>query len=108
MLSTQLRLNCHFFHFDQRWETMAAIPAQARSKQLRACLLCSIIQLPIDFRKNGCPNCEELMQVRELERALITSTLLDFDHTTTRLDERQSRQDWNMHNDLLRRSRRRN
>jgi transcription elongation factor SPT4 len=42
----------------------AAIPPQAKSKQLRACLLCSIIQHPADFRKNGCPNCEELVQVR--------------------------------------------
>ena len=42
----------------------AAIPAQPRAKQLRACLLCSIIQTPADFRKHGCPNCEEIMGVR--------------------------------------------
>jgi RNA polymerase subunit RPABC4/transcription elongation factor Spt4 len=42
----------------------AAIPPLPKSKQLRACLLCSVIQHPLDFRKNGCPNCEELMQVR--------------------------------------------
>jgi len=42
---------------------MAAIP-QARSKQLRACLLCSIIQTSQDFKKSGCPNCEELMQIK--------------------------------------------
>ncbi|TFY64315.1 hypothetical protein EVG20_g5989 [Dentipellis fragilis] len=44
----------------------AMIPSQARGKTLRACLLCSIIQSPADFRRNGCPNCEELMQVRLL------------------------------------------
>lgn len=49
--------------FISKVTVMAAIPPQARSKQLRACLLCSIIQHPMDFRKNGCPNCEELMQV---------------------------------------------
>ena len=42
----------------------AAIPSQPRAKALRACLLCSIIQTPADFRRIGCPNCEELMQVR--------------------------------------------
>lgn len=42
---------------------MAAIPPQARSKTLRACLLCSIIQLPNEFKRNGCPNCEEILQV---------------------------------------------
>jgi len=41
-----------------------AIPSAARSKQLRACLLCSIIQMPREFKEYGCPNCEELMQVR--------------------------------------------
>lgn len=41
----------------------ASIPSQPRAKQLRACLLCSIVQTPADFRKHGCPNCEELMQV---------------------------------------------
>lgn len=43
----------------------APVPSQARSKNLRACLLCSIIQTPIDFRRNGCPNCEEIMQVTD-------------------------------------------
>lgn len=42
----------------------AIIPSTTKgSKQLRACLLCSLIQHPLDFRKYGCPNCEELMQV---------------------------------------------
>ena len=46
----------------------AAIPSQPRAKQLRACLLCSIIQTPADFRKYGCPNCEEIMQVNTISR----------------------------------------
>ena len=41
----------------------AAIPSQPRAKALRACLLCSLVQTPADFRKHGCPNCEELMGV---------------------------------------------
>ncbi|KAI0643612.1 transcription initiation protein spt4 [Trametes meyenii] len=45
-------------------QVQAAIPSQPRAKQLRACLLCSIVQTPADFRKHGCPNCEELMQMK--------------------------------------------
>jgi transcription elongation factor SPT4 len=41
----------------------AVIPSHARSRQLRACLLCSIVQTPGDFKKVGCPNCEEILQV---------------------------------------------
>jgi transcription elongation factor SPT4 len=41
----------------------AVIPTHARSRHLRACLLCSIIQTPGDFKKVGCPNCEEILQV---------------------------------------------
>jgi hypothetical protein len=46
----------------------APIPNQARSKNLRACLLCSIVQTPVDFRRNGCPNCEDITQVKEKKK----------------------------------------
>ena len=58
---------------DQQPPTMDRIPPQARSKHLRACLLCSIIQLPAEFRKSGCPNCEEILQVRICRHTLIQS-----------------------------------
>ena len=44
-------------------QPQAVIPPQPKARQLRACLLCSLIQTPGDFRKNGCPNCEEILQV---------------------------------------------
>lgn len=56
---------------------MDKIPPQARSKNLRACLLCSIIQLPPDFRKSGCPNCEEILQVRTHSNRFHPSALLN-------------------------------
>jgi hypothetical protein len=40
----------------------AAIPGQ-KTKNLRACLLCSVVQSAADFRRMGCPNCEEILQV---------------------------------------------
>jgi hypothetical protein len=45
-------------------QAQALIPPQPRAKALRACLLCSLIQTPADFRRNGCPNCDEILQVR--------------------------------------------
>ncbi|CDH56637.1 transcription initiation protein spt4 [Lichtheimia corymbifera JMRC:FSU:9682] len=33
-------------------------------KQLRACLLCSLVKNASQFRANGCENCEELLRMR--------------------------------------------
>ncbi|KAF9446736.1 transcription initiation Spt4 [Macrolepiota fuliginosa MF-IS2] len=57
----------------------APIPQQARSKTLRACLLCSIVLTPADFRKNGCPNCEEIMQLKGSPDRIATCTTTSFD-----------------------------
>ncbi|KAF8258533.1 transcription initiation protein spt4 [Lactarius quietus] len=57
----------------------APIPATAKSKNLRACLLCSIIQTPIDFRRNGCPNCEEIMQMKGSPDRIQACTTTHFD-----------------------------
>lgn len=43
--------------------TMSTIPSGAKARNLRACLLCSIIQTGQDFKKVGCPNCDEILQV---------------------------------------------
>ncbi|KAH7104857.1 transcription initiation protein spt4 [Auriculariales sp. MPI-PUGE-AT-0066] len=42
----------------------AFVPSSSKSKGLRACLLCSVVQSVADFRKYGCPNCEEIMQIK--------------------------------------------
>ncbi|KAH8115792.1 transcription elongation factor SPT4 [Phellopilus nigrolimitatus] len=57
----------------------AAIPSNARARQLRACLLCSIIQSPADFRRNGCPNCEEIMQMKQSQDRVLSCTTTHFD-----------------------------
>ena len=98
----------------------APIPPQARSKNLRACLLCSIIQTPIDFRRSGCPNCEDIMQVNRplLTKALeiIRNTdvvppfllkceifLRAHTHTKKKTDERFTRSDSGVYDDAFRR-----
>ncbi|PPQ63962.1 hypothetical protein CVT24_009085 [Panaeolus cyanescens] len=69
---------------------MAAIPTQARSKSLRACLLCSLIQLPVDFRKSGCPNCEEILQMRGNPDRIQSCTTTQFDGVIAIIDSSQS------------------
>lgn len=41
---------------------MATAPEKPRN--LRACLLCSIVLPYNDFHRSGCPNCEELLTLR--------------------------------------------
>ncbi|KAF5324469.1 hypothetical protein D9611_004525 [Ephemerocybe angulata] len=65
---------------------MATIPSQARSKQLRACLLCSIIQVPADFRKNGCPNCEEIVGLKGNPERITTCTTTFFEGVISVID----------------------
>ncbi|KAI9492547.1 Spt4/RpoE2 zinc finger-domain-containing protein [Zychaea mexicana] len=34
-------------------------------KQLRACLLCSLVKTASQFRANGCENCDDLLRMRD-------------------------------------------
>ncbi|KAI6002367.1 hypothetical protein F5J12DRAFT_723046, partial [Pisolithus orientalis] len=49
-----------------------------------ACLLCPNIQHPKDSKKNGCPNCEEIMQ------AISVYTTIYFDGITSAIDAESS------------------
>ncbi|VDC01125.1 unnamed protein product [Peniophora sp. CBMAI 1063] len=68
----------------------ASIPPAARAKQLRACLLCSIIQTPLDFRRGGCPNCEEFMQMRGSPDRIQVCTTTYFDGIIANIDPEKS------------------
>lgn len=54
-------------------------PKGARQPQLRACLVCSILQSQKDFIDWGCPNCEEVMDMRGSAERVVecTSTIYD-------------------------------
>lgn len=54
----------------------AYVPSSSKSRGLRACLLCSVIQSVADFRKYGCPNCEEVLQVRVSATAHVVLMLM--------------------------------
>ncbi|KAF9526257.1 transcription initiation protein spt4 [Crepidotus variabilis] len=69
---------------------MALIPAQARSKTLRACLLCSLIQTPADWKKVGCPNCEEVLGLKSQPEKIAACTTTQFDGVVAVVDPDQS------------------
>ncbi|KAJ3716489.1 transcription initiation protein spt4 [Lentinula raphanica] len=55
-------------------DAASAIIPPTKSRHLRACLLCSIIQTSSDFRNIGCPNCEEILQANNPDRILACTT----------------------------------
>ncbi|KAI6046524.1 Spt4/RpoE2 zinc finger-domain-containing protein [Pisolithus marmoratus] len=69
---------------------MASIPSQGKYKSLRACLLCSIVQHPTDFKKNGCPNCEEIMQMKGSTDRISVCTTTYFDGIIAVIDPESS------------------
>ncbi|BEJ17969.1 hypothetical protein CspHIS471_0702460 [Cutaneotrichosporon sp. HIS471] len=54
-------------------------PKGGRQANLRACLICSLLQTPKDFVDMGCPNCEDVCEMRgSMERVVdCTSTIYD-------------------------------
>ncbi|KAF9654245.1 transcription initiation Spt4 [Thelephora ganbajun] len=71
-------------------QPQAAIPPQPKARQLRACLLCSLIQTPGDFRKNGCPNCEEILQMKGSPDRIQSCTSTYFDGIIALIDPETS------------------
>lgn len=39
------------------------MPPKSGRAELRACLVCSILQSTNDFLTQGCPNCEDILEV---------------------------------------------
>ncbi|KAF7327764.1 Transcription elongation factor SPT4 [Mycena kentingensis (nom. inval.)] len=59
-------------------------------RRLRACLLCSIVQQPADFLKVGCPNCEEILQIKNSTGRVSSCTTTDFDGVIAVIDPENS------------------
>ncbi|GAA5994249.1 transcription elongation factor SPT4 [Rhodotorula paludigena] len=49
------------------------------SKKLRACLLCSFVASPSEFRKQGCPNCEDKLEMKGDQDRVMMCTTAQFD-----------------------------
>ncbi|KAJ1675469.1 transcription elongation factor spt4 [Spiromyces aspiralis] len=54
-----------------------AIPKDKR--QLRACLMCSLIKNSVQFKQNGCENCEQYLRMRGHSETVMECTSPVFD-----------------------------
>ncbi|KAJ1500940.1 transcription elongation factor spt4 [Coelomomyces lativittatus] len=48
-------------------------------KNLRACLLCSLIKNQSQFKRDGCDNCEEILRMRDRPDRVSECTTSTFD-----------------------------
>jgi len=55
--------------------------SSSTNKKLRACLLCSFLATPTEFRREGCPNCEELLEMKGSTDRVMECTTGQFDGT---------------------------
>ncbi|KAK5944653.1 transcription elongation factor spt4 [Knufia obscura] len=65
-------------------------PAMSLSRTSRACMVCSIVQTQKQFYTSGCPNCEEIVQLRGSEDAIAECTSKVFDSLITLADPKTS------------------
>jgi hypothetical protein len=57
----------------------AAAAPSANSKRQRACLLCSLLLSSSDFRKLGCPNCDEILRMKGSSDKVTSCTSAQYD-----------------------------
>ncbi|THV00545.1 transcription initiation protein spt4 [Dendrothele bispora CBS 962.96] len=69
---------------------MTAVIPPSKSRQLRACLLCGLIQSSNDFRFNGCPNCEDILQLKDSADRVMTCTSTYFEGMIAGIDPENS------------------
>ncbi|PGH10143.1 transcription elongation factor spt4 [Polytolypa hystricis UAMH7299] len=68
--------------------TSFVTPGQQRS--LRACMVCSIVQLHSKFMREGCPNCDHVLNLRGNSDAIQECTSQVFEGLIALADERAS------------------
>ncbi|KAE9399151.1 transcription elongation factor SPT4 [Gymnopus androsaceus JB14] len=71
-------------------DPVSAIIPQSKSRHLRSCLLCSLIQTSNDFRSIGCPNCEEILQLKDNPDRILSCTTASFDGVIAVIDPETS------------------
>ncbi|KZS94027.1 transcription initiation Spt4 [Sistotremastrum niveocremeum HHB9708] len=68
----------------------APVIPNAKSRQLRACLLCSIVLTPQDFRRTGCPNCDEITKMKGDSEKVTICTTANFEGMIALVDPQTS------------------
>ncbi|KAF3482399.1 transcription elongation factor spt4 [Arthroderma uncinatum] len=62
----------------------------SQQRSLRACMVCSIVQLHNKFMNEGCPNCESVLNLRGNTEAIQDCTSQVFEGLVALADERTS------------------
>ncbi|POW05017.1 hypothetical protein PSTT_09970 [Puccinia striiformis] len=62
----------------------------APSSKLRACMICSFVQSAAQFRKIGCPNCEEFLEMKGSPDRVVECTSGTFDGTVAMMNPKES------------------
>ncbi|KDE07939.1 transcription elongation factor SPT4 [Microbotryum lychnidis-dioicae p1A1 Lamole] len=60
------------------------------SKKLRACLMCSFVAMPSEFRRDGCPNCDEYLEMKGSSDRVVECTTTKFDGAIALINPRES------------------
>ncbi|KAL1995188.1 hypothetical protein VTN49DRAFT_1375 [Thermomyces lanuginosus] len=66
-----------------------AVPS-SQMRNLRACMVCSIVMPQSRFNREGCPNCEHVLNLRGNAEAIQECTSQVFEGLITLIDEKQS------------------
>merc|ERR1711939_171759 len=64
--------------------------AKMSLRSLRACMICSIVQPQAKFSREGCPNCEEFLELRHNGDAIAEATSSVFEGLITLADPENS------------------
>ncbi|KUI57902.1 Transcription elongation factor spt4 [Cytospora mali] len=59
-------------------------------RQLRACMVCSIVMLRSRFKKEGCPNCEDFLGLRGSDDSIDACTSSVYEGLITLVDPSRS------------------
>ncbi|RHZ75604.1 hypothetical protein Glove_212g48 [Diversispora epigaea] len=68
--------------------SIASVPQTAR--QLRACLVCSLVKHSDQFRREGCDNCESFLQLKFHPERLSECTTTSFDGLIANINPERS------------------
>ncbi|KAK6909529.1 transcription elongation factor SPT4 [Kwoniella sp. B9012] len=62
----------------------------SRKTELRACLICSVLQSTNDFLTQGCPNCEEILEMRGSAERVAECTSVTYDGMIAMMEPSES------------------
>jgi len=64
---------------EQSNELLMASLVPSRKEKLRACLLCGLIKSALLFKRDGCQNCDDILQMQNSMRKVGECTSSNFD-----------------------------